>query len=418
MTKLTSLLLPLSLIVVTVSTMPAFAQTAPVSEEEEEATRIAKEHYKAGLEAYKAGKYDAAIKELKTAYLLKRLPPLLLNIAATYRKLGDRPQALHFYRKYLQEAPAGAKERPEAENAVAELEKEKEAEEPAAVSESGELEHEIIDEAPPGLPLDIRARAPKGKGVQLQLFYRKAGETDFRTVDMRPWRKERLGRIPAEMLAGKAIQYYIEAKDGAGKVLSSIGSVEDPNVVFVDPSAKPQMVSVADDGTATAKGKFSSLDEENALAAKRRRTVTHSGNGHSKLFWAGVGTLIGGVVAMSIGGAGLGLAANRADVVANGSRDAGSRHYFFNNDPSILGPGGVKLTKEFADFESEGKTFNAMGIAMMSIGGVAAAAGAVIMIVDQTVLRKRVVEAKRVFDWSLSPVIGAGNMGVTSAFTF
>src|SRR3954462_10588228 len=69
-----------------------------------EVTKMAKEHYKAGLDAYKAGQYDVAIKELKRAYLLKRLPPLLLNIGATYRKMGDLDLALHFYKKYLDEA--------------------------------------------------------------------------------------------------------------------------------------------------------------------------------------------------------------------------------------------------------------------------------------------------------------------------
>ena len=52
-------------------------------------TRVAKEHYKLGLDAYKTGRYPEAIKELKKAYLLKRLPALLLNIGATYRKIGE-----------------------------------------------------------------------------------------------------------------------------------------------------------------------------------------------------------------------------------------------------------------------------------------------------------------------------------------
>ncbi|MCU1277165.1 MAG: hypothetical protein JWM53_711, partial [bacterium] len=56
---------------------------------EAEITAMAKEHYKLGLDAYKNAKYPEAIKELKQAYLLKRLPALLLNIGATYRKMND-----------------------------------------------------------------------------------------------------------------------------------------------------------------------------------------------------------------------------------------------------------------------------------------------------------------------------------------
>src|SRR5262245_17213107 len=93
--------------------------------EEVEATKMAREHYKAGLEAFKAGNYEVAIKELKKAYLIKRLPPLLINIGATYRKMGDYDLALHFYRKYLDEAPAEAKDRGDVENTIREIEAEK-----------------------------------------------------------------------------------------------------------------------------------------------------------------------------------------------------------------------------------------------------------------------------------------------------
>src|SRR6476661_5032640 len=89
--------------------LPASARAQDA--DDAEVTRMAKEHYKAGLDAYKTGKFDVAIKELKKAYLLKRLPALLLNIGATYRKMGDFDLALHFYKKYLDEAPAEARDR-------------------------------------------------------------------------------------------------------------------------------------------------------------------------------------------------------------------------------------------------------------------------------------------------------------------
>src|SRR3954454_1157559 len=103
--------------------IPAFANAQ--DSDDAEVTRMAKEHYKAGLDAYKAGKYDVAIKELKKAYLLKRLPALLLNIGATYRKMGDLDLALHFYKKYLDEAPAEAKDRGDVQNTIAEINAEK-----------------------------------------------------------------------------------------------------------------------------------------------------------------------------------------------------------------------------------------------------------------------------------------------------
>ena len=66
------------------------------SSDEAEITAMAKEHYKLGLDAYKQGRYPEAIKELKKAYLLKRLPALLLNIGATYRKMNDTENAVYY----------------------------------------------------------------------------------------------------------------------------------------------------------------------------------------------------------------------------------------------------------------------------------------------------------------------------------
>ena len=96
------------LVPVLVAVLCAMSMDARAQDDDADVTRMAKEHYKVGLEAYKAGKFDVAIKELKKAYLLKRLPQLLLNIGATYRKMGDLDMSLHFYSKYLDEAPADA----------------------------------------------------------------------------------------------------------------------------------------------------------------------------------------------------------------------------------------------------------------------------------------------------------------------
>ena len=61
----------------------ALGSSAYAQAEDPEVVAQAKVHYKAGLEAYKAGKYDVAIRELKKAYLLKRLA--LVEAALTER---------------------------------------------------------------------------------------------------------------------------------------------------------------------------------------------------------------------------------------------------------------------------------------------------------------------------------------------
>lgn len=100
---------------------------AAAEEEDPEITSQAKLHFKLGQEAYAAGKYDQAIKELKRAYVLKRIPAILVNIAMTYRKTQDYEMAVYFYRKFLAEVPADDKGRAKVESEIAEVEQERSA---------------------------------------------------------------------------------------------------------------------------------------------------------------------------------------------------------------------------------------------------------------------------------------------------
>ncbi len=100
-------------------------RAASAQEEDPEITNMAKQHYKLGQDAYAAGKYDVAIKELKKAYVLKRIPAILVNIAMTYRKTKDYDMAVYFYKKFLAEAPADDKGRPKIEAELAETEAER-----------------------------------------------------------------------------------------------------------------------------------------------------------------------------------------------------------------------------------------------------------------------------------------------------
>ena len=99
--------------------------SAQAQEEDPEITNMAKQHYKLGQEAYAAGKYEVAIKELKKAYVLKRIPAILINIVMTYCKTKDYDMAVYFFKKFLAEAPADDKGRPGAETQLAETEQER-----------------------------------------------------------------------------------------------------------------------------------------------------------------------------------------------------------------------------------------------------------------------------------------------------
>ena len=88
-----------------------------------EAAKAAREHHKAGVTHYDLAEYGSALEEFKAAYRSVQDPSLLFNIAQCHRKLGQRADALSFYRSYLRRSPEGAT-RVEAEHHIQELERE------------------------------------------------------------------------------------------------------------------------------------------------------------------------------------------------------------------------------------------------------------------------------------------------------
>jgi hypothetical protein len=420
---------------------PAIARAE--SSDEAEITAMAKEHYKQGLDAYKNGKYPEAIKELKKAYLLKRLPALLLNIGATYRKMNDYENAVYYYKKYLAEAP-DAKDRGEVEKTLAEIEHEKPgaaasassapaAAEPSAPSETPappaatEWKHTPVDAAPPEQPLDVRVQMPVSKGVKVYVYYRGAGQADFSQVLMRRHGSEKVGRIPAEAMSGKSVQYYVEGKDDKGHVVKSFGSPSDPNIVRIDESAAPQVVASSGGEAASEKGSsaHADLDDEAApitgeIAEKPRKH--HGGSSSSSgsdrtarfgaAFWAGAVAAVIGVAGVAIGSYFLYQAKSYSDVLTADSqyRDPMTGLPYKFTDPNAS-PYDDKTV------EARGQRDNNIGIALTAVGGIALVGGVALMVVDQTVLKHRGEKAKHSSAW-LMPTVGPNVAGVAGGVTF
>ena len=376
---------------------------------------MAKEHYKLGLDAYKNGRYPEAIKELKKAYLLKRLPALLLNIGATYRKMGDVDNAVYYYKKYLAEAP-DAKDCGEVQATLAELDKEKPGagagatgsgatEAPAAAqaaaappASSGEWKHTPPDAAPPDQPLDVRVQMPVSKGVHVYVYYRGAGQADFNQVLMRRHGGEKVGRIPADAMSGKSVQYYVEGKDDKGNVVKSFGSAADPNIVRIDSSAAPQVVASggAAAGGAAAEDAHADLDDEAAPITgevaerpnkKHKGSSTHGAEGErttrfGKAFWAGAAVAVLGVASFAIGSYFLYQAKSYSDVLTADSqyRDPNTGQPYKFTDPNAT-PYDDKTV------EARGIRDNNIGIALTTVGGIFAIGGVALMVVDQTDLQ-------------------------------
>ena len=106
--------------IVTLWPAAARAQTPPtLTSDQKQEMKI---HYERGQRAYDIGKYSDAIDEYAKVYEIGGNPAMLFNIAQAHRLNNQLPEALRFYRRYLQRSP-NAPNRADVEAKIAEIEK-------------------------------------------------------------------------------------------------------------------------------------------------------------------------------------------------------------------------------------------------------------------------------------------------------
>jgi hypothetical protein len=181
---------------------------------------------------------------------------------------GMEDLALFYYRKFLSDAPADAQQRPTVEERVKTLgakfnpnpqpdnkdNKDNKVEtgptkpvetgpkKPVVIKPPGtysatDFQHEVVEAAPPAKPLDVTAFVPEDSGFTVTLYFRTTGEGKFSEKEMR-WRyKELVARIPAPKMIGNSVQYYIEAKDATGAVVTRSGKSTSPHLITLEPGA-------------------------------------------------------------------------------------------------------------------------------------------------------------------------------------
>jgi tetratricopeptide (TPR) repeat protein len=103
------------LLLVALAARPAGAATP-----EEKAK--ARELFQSGLVHYDLKEYSEALASFRDAYRVVQDPAFLYNIAQCYRRLGQNPEALDFYRNYLRRSP-NAPNRGEVERRIQEIER-------------------------------------------------------------------------------------------------------------------------------------------------------------------------------------------------------------------------------------------------------------------------------------------------------
>lgn len=104
---------------------PASAHAASNDEVAADPPKEAIEHYLVGRRLYLAGRYRAALVELKAALEYDHdAPDLLYNVARVYENLGELDEAIAHYRHYLERLPPGVDkdERERAQRTIRRLE--------------------------------------------------------------------------------------------------------------------------------------------------------------------------------------------------------------------------------------------------------------------------------------------------------
>jgi tetratricopeptide (TPR) repeat protein len=81
----------------------------------------ARAHYLQGNAYYKLDKFKEALGEYEQAYIAKPDPSFIFNIAQCHRLMGNRMEAVKFYRRYLEDQPVSPN-RPVAEKHIRDLE--------------------------------------------------------------------------------------------------------------------------------------------------------------------------------------------------------------------------------------------------------------------------------------------------------
>jgi hypothetical protein len=319
----------------------------------DEALVRAQQHYQAGLDHYKAQKYDDALREFQTAFSLKPIPRVLVNIGQTYLAMGNKAAALEQLQQFLHLARLSDPERAGVEKQVQELsattapppDTEEELAQPEPLPEDRSerttrkaaegpalLVHTPPEETAVGKAIPLVVELPAGiQAAVVSAHYRNAGDAAFTRLLLEPQGNAYVTAIPGRKVRGSAVQYYVQAFDEGGRVVAVSGTETSPHLVVVAGGAA-----------------YSPRTPRPAPVSRYR-----------KWFWASVvaaGALLttGTVTAL--------LAKNRENALEQRA-----------NASIALGEGHRALwSQDDANLETEGQTFEAVSVLTLIMGGVAA----------------------------------------------
>lgn len=336
---------------------PSFAQDDAIPDEADEEEQAAK-HFAEGRKLYAEGKHKEAIDALLKAYTLRPAPPILLNIGRTYEKLDEKKKALEYYQRFLEKARLVDPNRKVVEKLVRKLEQEtgirvtgvgagadtpdaaRTAEDAGGGARTEQMIHTPVDSAKVRESIVVSAELPPQVGAdKVWVHFRKAGERDFRTLEMAPQGDAFVVRIPGKHVTSTSLQYFIEAtRAGQKRGVARAGTRSTPHIVVIEGGRAPSAGAVE-------------------IRSPYRTWIWVSA--------AGTAAFIGGTIAMAV------MASDRASAV------------------EVAAEKPEAFDARARAWESEGKTFAAMGKLFLGVGIAAAGATAYLWYRDRKYLREQ-----------------------------
>jgi hypothetical protein len=154
------------------------------------------------------------------------------------------------------------------------------------------LVHTSIDEAKAGDAVEIKAQLGTDVAAsKVFLFYRGGGQEDYATAPMTQGttarkKNEWTAVIPSEVVQGKTVQYYLEARDDRGRPVIGSGSASSPYIITIrTPVVEPKRQRT---GT-----------EENPLQQFNKAGMEGGDRGYGRMF---IHLMIGTDAGVEIGG--------------------------------------------------------------------------------------------------------------------
>jgi len=198
----------------------------------EDSEQAARRHFAEGDAAFKAGRYDEALKEFEAGYAVSRRAGFLVNMAHTQRKLGHLREARSLYKKFLL-VDANSKLRDEVRSVIAELDSaladedqaERDRKDRGATNTgtaAGEVPASSVASAPPVISPPAATtlpKAPRPEAEQAVVLQQSAGSTSDERESSSPpfyrraWFWVAVGAIA---LTGAGAAVYLSRRPGTG----------------------------------------------------------------------------------------------------------------------------------------------------------------------------------------------------------